>query len=223
MNYKDILDMVEAHLVGEAHLDELASKTQDPYTILISTILSARTKDENTKQATTSLFSKYKTPQEIADARVEDLERLVYKAGFYRVKAARIKEVSRIIVDDYGGKVPQDYEELKNLPGVGSKTANCVLVYAFKIPAIPVDTHVHRISNRLRWVLTKNPEQTEKKLQQIIPKGEWIRINRLLVRFGQEICVPINPKCDICPITNNCPKDFSRELSKNTSKVDEQD
>ncbi len=211
MSYSGKLDRIEKALVGEAHLDELASKTQDPFKILISTILSARTKDANTKEATKSLFNKLKTPKEIAEASKEILEELIYKAGFYRVKAARIKEVASIIEKQYNGIVPDNYDDLINLPGVGSKTANCVLVYAFEIPAIPVDTHVHRISNRLRWVKTKTPEQTEKVLKEKLPKSDWLRINRLFVRFGQEICLPNRPKCSDCPISKDCPKDFSME------------
>ena len=213
MNYENILNKIEETLEGEAHLDELANEEQDPFKILISTILSARTKDENTRKATINLFAKYNTPKSIAEANIEDLEELIYNTGFYKVKAARIKEVSKIIEEKYDGVVPKDYEELKSLPGVGPKTANCVLVYAFNVPAIPVDTHVHRVSNRLGWVKTKKPEETEKALKNLIPKENWLQINRLFVTFGQEICLPINPKCDICPINEFCPKDFSMEVA----------
>ena len=213
MNYENILNKIEETLEGEAHLDELANEEQDPFKILISTILSARTKDENTRKATINLFAKYNTPKSIAEANIEDLEELIYNTGFYKVKAARIKEVSKIIEEKYDGVVPKDYEELKSLPGVGPKTANCVLVYAFNEPAIPVDTHVHRVSNRLGWVKTKKPEETEKALKNLIPKENWLQINRLFVTFGQEICLPINPKCDICPINEFCPKDFSMEVA----------
>jgi endonuclease III len=219
MKYKDILNTIEENLEGEAHLDELASQKQDPFKILISTILSARTRDENTRQATNALFSKYKTPDMIANADLGKLEDLIRKAGFYRVKAQRIKEVSNIIMKKFSGTVPKDYKDLIKLPGVGPKTANCVLVYAFKVPAIPVDTHVHRISNRLQWVKTTKPEQTEEELKLKIPKNQWIRINRLFVRFGQEICIPINPRCEECPLNQICPKDFSMELrAKNKKK-----
>jgi endonuclease-3 len=213
VEYREIFDIIESHLTGEAHLDELAREKQDPFKILISTILSARTKDTNTRVATNNLFSHYKTPLEIADAPVDELEDLIYAAGFYRVKAKRIKEVSQIIHNKYQDKVPDEKKNLLSLPGVGAKTANCVLVYAFKKPAIPVDTHVHRISNRLGWVSTLTPEKTEKALLEILPKNQWIRINRLFVRFGQEICIPNNPKCEICPLNNICPKDFSMEIA----------
>jgi endonuclease-3 len=218
MNYIEILDEIENVIEGEAHLDQLAKQRNDPFKILISTILSARTRDSSTEEVTKKLFSRYKTPQDISNANIEILEQLVHKSGFYKVKAARIKEVSRIISEDYMGKVPVDFDELISLPGVGAKTANCVLVYAFNIPAIPVDTHVHRIPNRLGWIKTTKPEQTEKRLKEIIPKSQWIRVNRLFVRFGQEICLPIHPKCDSCPLNTICPKDFTMELARKSKK-----
>lgn len=218
MNYSEILDKIEIQLKGEAHLDELAKKKQDPFKILISTILSARTRDANTKIATEKLFAKYNSPKSIAEANIEEIEQLVKSSGFYKVKAARIKEVSKVLIEKYNSKVPDDYEDLMSLPGVGSKTANCVLVYAFKVPAIPVDTHVHKISNRLGWVKTKNPLKTEKALMDIIPKELWLKLNRLFVRFGQQICIPIRPKCEICLITDICPKDFSMELAIRSKK-----
>ncbi|MFW9945754.1 MAG: endonuclease III domain-containing protein [Candidatus Odinarchaeota archaeon] len=221
MEKAKVFDKIEQILKGEAHLDQIASKKQDPFKILISTILSARTRDRNTKEATETLFSKYSTPQEIANANIEELEQLIYKSGFYKVKAARIKEVAKLLLEKYEGKVPNTFKDLLSLPGVGTKTANCVLVYAFKIPAIPVDTHVHRISNRIGWVKTKNPNDTEKELRALIPTNQWIRVNRLFVRFGQEICLPNGPKCDICPLTNRCPRDFSMEqaIKKKKNKI----
>ena len=213
MNYVEILNEIENAIEGETHLDQLAKKRNDPFKVLISTILSARTRDSSTEEVTKNLFSRYKTPQDISSAKIEILENLVHKSGFYKVKAARIKEVSRIISEDYVGKVPRDFNELVSLPGVGAKTANCVLVYAFNIPAIPVDTHVHRIPNRLGWIKTTKPEQTEKRLKEILQKSHWIRVNRLFVRFGQEICLPIHPKCDSCPLNTICPKDFTMELA----------
>ena len=133
----------------------------DPYQVLIRTILSQRTRDENTDQATNNLFSKYRNIYEVAEAPIDDVKELIRPAGFYNVKAARIQEVSQILIDQYGGEVPDTVEEMLKLPGVGRKTANCVMVFAFELPAIPVDTHVHRISNRLGLVDTKNPEDTE--------------------------------------------------------------
>jgi endonuclease-3 len=217
-DYELILEKIECVLDGEAHLDELAREDQDPFKILISTILSARTRDENTREATNNLFRKFRTPKSIAKADLEELERLIYKSGFYKVKAARIKEISRILHENYKDKVPDNFNELIKLPGVGAKTANCVLVYAFKIPAIPVDTHVHRISNRLGWVETNSPDKTEAFLKEKIPKKLWIKLNRLFVRFGQEVCLPNNPNCKICPINEMCPKDFSMELKMKAKK-----
>ena len=218
MNYSEILDEIEKELEGEAHLDELARKKQDPFKILISTILSARTKDANTRNATERLFAKYDTPKKIAEADIEEIEQLVKSSGFYKVKAARIKEVSKDLINKYNSTVPENYKDLMSLPGVGSKTANCVLVYAFKVPAIPVDTHVHRISNRLGWVKTKKPLQTEKVLRDTVPKDFWLKLNRLFVRFGQQICIPIRPKCEICALTDVCPKDFSMEIAMRSKK-----
>ena len=218
MNITETLNKIEQGLEGEAHLDQLAKRKQDPFKILISTILSARTRDANTRAATEELFTKFNTPDLIANADIEVLEKLIRKAGFYKVKAARIKEVSQIIVEKFSGKVPMEFKDLTSLPGVGAKTANCVLVYAFKIPAIPVDTHVHRISNRLGWVRTKHPDETEKGLKTIIPREQWIRVNRLFVRFGQQICLPNNPKHEDCPIKDICPRDLSMEIEKKKRK-----
>ena len=214
MKYENAFNRIEVVLKGEAHLDKLAKEKQDPFKILISTILSARTRDSNTRIATERLFSKYNTPNLIANADIEKLQDLIRASGFYNVKAARIKDVSKILIEDHNGIVPDNFEELINLPGVGAKTANCVLVYAFKIPAIPVDTHVHRIPNRLGWIKTKTPEKTEDALKSIIPKSLWLKLNRLFVRFGQEICLPIRPKCDTCPLRETCPKDFTMEEAR---------
>ncbi|MBX7076857.1 MAG: endonuclease III [Methanobacteriaceae archaeon] len=184
----------------------------DPYKVLIRTILSQRTRDENTDQATENLFNKYSDIYAIADAPVEDVEKLVKPAGFYRVKASRIKEVSHIIIDEYGGVVPDNMEELLKLPGVGRKTANCVLVFAFREPAIPVDTHVHRISNRWGLVNTKKPEETEMELMKIAPKELWIDLNDIMVQFGQTICKPTSPQCGKCPLTGLCVYDYENEV-----------
>ena len=182
----------------------------DPYRVLIRTILSQRTRDENTDQASALLFSKHQTIEEIAGADVEDLELLIHRAGFYHVKARRIKMVSLILLDDYDGVVPDDVDELLNLPGVGRKTANCVMVYGFKKPAVCVDVHVHRISNRLGLVDTKYPEQTEIELMKVVPKYYWIELNDLLVQFGQTICRPVSPLHDECPISEWC--DYYRDM-----------
>ena len=181
----------------------------DPYKVLVRTILSQRTRDENTDQATNNLFSKYKNIYEVVEAPTEDVQELIKPAGFYRVKAGRIQEVSQILIDQYGGEVPDTLEELVKLPGVGRKTANCVLVFAFELPAIPVDTHVHRISNRMGLVNTKNPDETEFELSKIAPKELWIKLNDLMVQFGQNICKPTSPQCEMCPVNYLCDYDGS--------------
>ena len=186
-------------------LNELhEAETEGPFSILIGTILSARTKDENTTKVVKKLFSRYKTPKALAKAKVRDVEKLIKSIGFYHVKTKRIIQVASIIDSQYKGKVPENFEKLIELPGVGRKTANCVLVYAFDTPAIPVDTHVHRISNRLGLVDTKMPEETEMELRKKIPKKYWLQINDTFVMFGQNICKPISPMCDICKIKTKC-------------------
>jgi endonuclease-3 len=169
--------------------------------------LSQRTRDENTDQAANALFDVYPDIYAVADAPVEEVQKLIKPAGFYRVKAGRIQEVSRILIDQYGGEVPNDMDELLTLPGVGRKTANCVFVFAFREAAIPVDTHVHRISNRWGIADTKKPEDTEFVLMEKVPKDLWVDLNDLMVQFGQTICRPIGPQCDICPLTDLCQYD----------------
>lgn len=181
----------------------------DPYKVLIRTILSQRTRDENTDQAANNLFDKYPDIYAVVDAPIEDVKKLIKPAGFYNVKASRIQEVSRILIDQYGGEVPDTVEEMIKLPGVGRKTANCVMVFAFELPAIPVDTHVHRISNRLGLVETKNPDDTEVELCKIAPKDLWIKLNDLMVQFGQNICKPTSPQCEACPVSYLCDYDGS--------------
>ena len=180
------------------------AETGDPLSILIGTILSARTRDENTSIVVKKLFSRYKTARSLARAKISDVEKIIKSTGFYHVKARRIIEVASIIDSQYYGKVPDNLDELLKLPGVGRKTANCVLVYAFEKPAIPVDTHVHRISNRLGLVETKTPEETEFALMKKIPKKYWLQINDTFVMYGQNICKPISPMCDVCQIKKEC-------------------
>ena len=176
----------------------------DPFKILIGTILSARTRDEITTNVIKSLFSEFKNPDELSKANLNDLKKVIQKIGFYNVKAARIKEVSQKLIENYNGKVPSNLDDLLTLPGVGRKTANCVLVYGFKKAAIPVDIHVHRISNRIGIVNTKKPEETEMVLQKSAERKHWTRINETFVTYGQNICLPKNPKCKICHLTKIC-------------------
>jgi len=180
------------------------AETGDPFSILIGTILSARTKDENTTKVVKKLFSKYKSAKALSNAKIKDVEKLIRSIGFYHVKAKRIIDVASIINSKYKGKVPSSLDELIQLPGVGRKTANCVLVYAYDKPAIPVDVHVHRISNRLGLVDTKTPEDTELELMKKIPKKYWLEINDTFVMYGQNICKPISPQCTVCKIKKRC-------------------
>ena len=185
-------------------LRDLHNAETGPFSILIGTILSARTKDETTTKTVKALFLKYKNPKDLANAKVKDVEKIIRSIGFFHVKSKRIVEVAKIIHKKYKDKVPEDLDTLVQLPGVGRKTANCVLVYAFEKPAIPVDIHVHRISNRLGLVETKNPEDTEQELMKKIDKKFWIDINDTFVMYGQNICKPISPMCDVCKIKKSC-------------------
>ncbi|MFL6484208.1 MAG: endonuclease III domain-containing protein [Nitrososphaera sp.] len=176
----------------------------DPFKILIGTILSARTRDENTTKVIKNLFARFKTPSDIALADIEEIKKLIRSIGFYNVKAERIKQVSQLIVNRFGGQVPDDIESLLELPGVGRKTANCVLVYAFNKPAIPVDIHVHRISNRLGLVCTKTVKQTEIELNKIVDRRLWTKVNNTFVMYGQNVCLPVKPLCKVCDLRGMC-------------------
>ncbi len=178
--------------------------SQNPFRVLVSTILSQRTKDENTHIATEQLFAKYDSPKKLAAAKSENIYDLIRPAGFYKQKAEKIIQTSKIIHEKYGSNVPDTMDKLVSLPGVGRKTASCVLAYGFGLPAIAVDTHVHRICNLLGLVKTSEPDDTEEALVFLIPKEHWHDINRLLVRHGQSICRPINPRCHECPIAHIC-------------------
>ena len=176
----------------------------NPFRILIGTILSQRTRDERTAIATERLFSRFKGPEELAGADVKEVRELIRPAGFYNMKAKSIIKVAKQLVEEFGGEVPSDVDDLMSLPSVGRKTANCVLVYGFDEPAIPVDTHVHRIANRLGLVETKTPEETEAKLVETVPRRYWLEVNELFVRFGQTTCKPIGPRCGECTLTARC-------------------
>ncbi len=177
---------------------------EDPFYVLIFTVLSARNRDSQTYKATEALFKKFPTMKSLAAAKTQDIERTIKFIGLYRTKAKRVKEISQLLLQKHNGKVPSDMEKLLELPGVGRKTASCVLIYGFGKPAIAVDTHVHRISNRLGIVKTKTPEQTEQALKGIFPRNKWVDINEFLVKHGQQVCLPIRPKCPECPITRYC-------------------
>ncbi len=187
-------------------VSRLKDEGANPFEVLISTIISARTKDEVTYQASKNLFQKASSPEKIANLSEDLIASLIYPAGFYKTKAKYIKQTCKIILEKYNGKVPEKIEELLKLPGVGRKTANLVMAVGFNKEGICVDTHVHRISNRLGVVKSKNPFETEMQLRKILPKKYWEAYNRLLVLLGQNFCYAKKPKCDICPITKNCHK-----------------
>lgn len=179
---------------------------RDPYKVLISCILSLRTKDEVTKKASLKLFEHANTAKKMIQMDEMEIQKLIYPVGFYKTKAKRIIEMSHKILDEYGGIVPDTIDELLKLKGVGRKTANIVVTLGYAKLGVCVDTHVHRISNRWGYVKTKNPIQTEFALREKLPQEHWIEYNDILVTYGQNVCAPISPKCSICPIEKYCPK-----------------
>jgi endonuclease-3 len=183
---------------------EITQHTLDPFRIFISTLLSLRTKDDVTRAASLRLFEAAKTPQDILAMTQEQLEALIYPVGFYRTKAKRIRDICAELVEKYNGQVPDDLDALLALKGVGRKTANLVVTMAYGKPGVCVDTHVHRISNRLGYVTTKTPEETEMALRQKLPKEYWTEYNDLLVTYGQNVCKPVSPFCSKCNIRSLC-------------------
>jgi len=176
----------------------------DPFKLLVSTILSARTKDETTARIVDNLFKTIKCPYDLASINIRTLERLIFASGFYRNKARNLKDMAKVLIIDYDGKVPDTINELVKLPGVGRKTANLIVTSAFHKQGICVDTHVHRIMNRWGYVKTKTPNDTEIALRKKLPKRYWAVINFLLVKFGKTICKPINPRCNECRLNKIC-------------------
>ncbi len=184
----------------------LAKRTRDPFRVLISCLISLRTKDQVTGEASARLFRLARTPRGMAALPEARIAEIIYPAGFYRTKARTIKTLSRTLLDRYAGRVPDDLEALLTLKGVGRKTANLVITLGYGKPGICVDTHVHRINNRLGIVRTKTPEQTESALRKVLPRRYWISYNELLVRFGQNVCLPVSPFCSRCPVYALCPR-----------------
>ena len=176
----------------------------DPFWVLITTILSHRTKDEVTDAASRALYSIYGTMEELSRAKEEDVRGLISRVGFSAVKAKRVIDAAKIIRTKFGGKVPDKIEELMTIPGVGRKTANVVLADSMGIPAIAVDTHVQRISYRIGFSKSRDPEKTEMRLREIVPKDLWLDFNTTLVEFGKKICRPVGPRCDICKVSAYC-------------------
>jgi len=194
--------MDEAYPGAMQHID--VAWARDPFHVLISTVLSQRTRDQSTYKASKSLFARFNSPAAISSVDMEELTKILSPVGFPRAKAKAIKEISRRLHEDFDDQVPSDMEVLLTFPMIGRKTANCVLSYGFDIPAICVDTHVHRISNRIGLVMTKSPDGTELALKEIAPKEIWRDINAVMVRFGQQICLPIRPRCEICSVNAEC-------------------
>lgn len=179
---------------------------RDPFLVLCSTLLSLRTKDETTGPAQERLFALADTPERMVATAEEEIARAIYPVGFYRRKAETLREVSALLLDRHGGKVPDTLDELLALPGVGRKTANLTLTAGFGKPGICVDTHVHRIMNRLGYVATATPDETEFALRGKLPADLWIPVNEILVRWGQKVCGPLSPRCSACPAERACPK-----------------
>jgi endonuclease-3 len=177
---------------------------QTPFQILIGTVLSQRTRDEKTDAAARALFSRYPSPEALAVATVEEIEGLIRPVNYFRTKARRIREICTILLTRYGGRAPDTIADLMKLPGVGRKTASCVMVYGFRRPALPVDTHVHRIANRIGLVRTRVPEETERALCEVLPEKYLMTCNELMVKHGQTICKPRGPKCEQCPLSSAC-------------------
>ena len=184
----------------------IAEEDNDPYRILVSTIISLRTRDSVTLSSSRALLDRAGSFEALDKLTADEIAEIIKPAGFYRRKGEDLKNISRIVIDEYGGKLPSDLDKLMKLPGVGIKTASLVLNLGFGIDALCVDCHVHEIANRLGWVKTKTPEETEKELRKILPRRFWIPLNELLVRYGQHICLPSSPLCSKCPLDGTCPK-----------------
>jgi endonuclease-3 len=176
----------------------------DPYKVLVATVISQRTREEQTTAVSERVFARYPDWAELAGANEEELYTLLEGSQYRETKAPRLISMAKIVVERHGGRTPDTIEALLELPGVGRKTANCVLVYAFDIPALCVDIHMHRITNRLGWVHTKTPEATEKALEKVIPRDLWTGVNRLFLQHGRAICTPGVPRCLVCPIRGYC-------------------
>jgi endonuclease III len=204
-DWEQVLDGLSSFYgTGDWRVPYLRDHAESPFQVLIGTILSQRTKDANTDRASLALFARYPDAPTLARARLPDVERLIRVTGFYRMKAKAIRATAQQLLERFGGEVPRKMAELLTLPSVGPKTANCVLVFGYGIPAIPVDTHVHRIANRLGAVRTQTPEETEVELRRVLPEAYWIPINPLLVQHGQNLCRPRGPRCPECPIRGQC-------------------
>ena len=206
-NVSKIMEILERDFYekGKTTLNRMRKKP-DAFRILISCLLSLRARDENTEVVSAKLFAVADTPKGIAKLSIPKLEKLIFSSGHYHKKAKVLKHVSQVLIDEFGSEVPSTKEELMSIKGIGPKTANIVLAFAFGKAVLPIDTHCHRIPNRLGWVKTATPEKTEKVLEKVLPKKYWNEFNGIFVQFGKGICQPISPWCSKCPIADLCPK-----------------
>lgn len=207
LKINEVMDiLIEKYISQRQPTVRRSSHSKDPFKVLIACLLSLRTKDENTEKASEKLFKVAETPEEILATPIEKLEKLIYSSGHYRKKARTLKSVSKEILERFNGRVPETKEELLSIKGVGPKTANIVLCFAYDKCVLPIDTHCHRIPNRLGWIKTKTPEQTEKELEKILPKSYWKEFNTVIILFGKSICLPVSPLCSRCPVKQYCEK-----------------
>ena len=195
---KELAERPSVSLIGE--------ESSSPYKILVSTVISLRTKDDVTLKASRRLFEKAPDIRALSWMEEDNIADLIYPCGFYRVKSGYLKKIAFILLEEYGGEVPSERDALLKLPGVGLKTANLVLSLGFAIPAICVDIHVHRIANRMGWISTKKPDDSVRALEEVLPRQYWIPVNELLVLYGQQICTPRSPRCSECRLQSLCPK-----------------
>lgn len=207
-NIPEIMSILEKYFnyTERTTLNRMKKEKADPFKILISCLLSLRSRDETTERISNELFQIADNPYKLSNIPLKRLEGIIFSTGHYHKKARTLIHVSNELLDRFNGKVPDNREDLLSIKGIGPKTANIVLNFAFNQAYIPVDTHCHRLPNRLSWLSTKTPEQTEKELEKILPKIYWFEFNGIFVIFGRTICTPISPKCSICPINKYCPK-----------------
>lgn len=208
MTFEEVYQILKQHFeqFKTPIIDLMAVQNDSPYRVLVATILSTRTKDEVTAKSSKRLFEVADNFDELEKLSEKEIADLIFPVGFYNEKAKNLKQIPKIIREKFAGQIPQTIDELLELPGVGRKVANLILIIAFKIPAMCVDTHVHRIFNRLGYIKTKNPTETEFALRKKLPEKYWMTINGYMVSYGQDICKPISPKCDICKISEYCKK-----------------
>jgi len=206
-NYSQIMDILVKYFdYKERTTLNRMRKKPDPFKVLIACLLSLRTQDKNTEKASNTLFAVADTPEKISKLPITKLEKLIFSSGHYKKKSRVLQHISKDLIKRFNSKVPRTKEDLLSIKGVGPKTANIVLAFAYGEDVLPIDIHCHRIPNRIGWVKTKTPEQTEKELEKILPKKYWNEFNGIFVLFGKEVCRPISPWCSKCPINKHCKK-----------------